>query len=285
MYCDTQEFVDFEEWEDCISRTFVPLHTRCSGESPQFSGGLTSAVLGSVVLADVSIASIRQPALCVVERTPRLIRQDDPELYKLGLQVSGTSVIEQDGRQAHLSPGDLTIYDTSRPNRISCSSDFRMTVAMFPRALVRLPAQQMAELTAVRLPGNDGLTSLIGSILSRLSAACNATSLAAGSHLGDAVIDLIAAVFAERIHQPQQQESLATHRVLVAQVSRYVDVDLHRPGSHENACGQAHFGLVCFLQKVFEAARRSVSSEFRKAYYPRGFVSQDTVADGVKASA
>jgi hypothetical protein len=89
----------------------------------------------------------------MVERTRRLIRQDGPEFYKFGLQVSGSSIVEQDGRRARLTPGDLVIYDTSRPYRISSSDDFRMIVATFPRKLVRLPEDHMAELTAVRLAG------------------------------------------------------------------------------------------------------------------------------------
>jgi hypothetical protein len=92
----------FDEWEHQICRTFVPLRARRRAVPfVDFRGGVTSTALGSVVLAEVTADE------AVVERTPRLIRQDDPELYMFGLQVSGTSVIEQDSRQAHLRPGDL----------------------------------------------------------------------------------------------------------------------------------------------------------------------------------
>ena len=66
------------------------------------------------------------------------------QFFKFGLQVAGTSVVEQDGRQARLVPGDLVIYDTSRPYRIVCDEQFRMTVAMFPRRLVGLPEQRLS---------------------------------------------------------------------------------------------------------------------------------------------
>jgi hypothetical protein len=75
----------FDEWEQQICRTFVPLRARRREAAfIDFRGSAASTALGSVVLAEVTADEV------VVERTPRLIRQDDPELYKFGLQVSGT---------------------------------------------------------------------------------------------------------------------------------------------------------------------------------------------------
>jgi hypothetical protein len=45
-----------------------------------------------------------------------------------------------------------------------------MTVAMFPRHLVRLPERQMAGLCAVRLAGDTGLAALISPLIRGLVA-------------------------------------------------------------------------------------------------------------------
>ncbi|HKP42708.1 helix-turn-helix domain-containing protein [Mycobacterium sp.] len=247
----------FEDWEQRICRTFVPLRARCSDGASHFSGDVGSASMGSVVLADVCASH------AVVERTPRLIRRDDPELYKFGLQVSGESVVEQDDRQAHLRPGDLAIYDTSRPYRISFADDFRMTVAMFPRSLVRLPEKHMAALTAVRLAGDTGLASLIAPLMRGLSAELNATRPVIATHLGDAVVDLVTAAFAQQMQLPLEADAPGTHRVLIAQVSKFIDDHLHDPELSTKTVADVHFVSVRLLQKVFMAEGTSVSTLIR----------------------
>lgn len=247
----------FEDWEDQICRTFVPLQARRADDTAGFSGGVDSAELGSVVLAAVTASH------ATVERTRRLIRQDDPELYKFGLQVSGTSVIEQDDRQARLTPGDLAIYDTSRPYRISFSDDFRMTVAMFPRKLVRLPEDHMTRLTAVRLAGDSGLGALVAPLMKGLSGDLDTPTTVIATHLGDAVVDLVTAAFARQMQEPLEEGTSAFRRALRVKVGRFIDENLHDPALTSKVVADAHFVSVRYLQKAFEAEGVSVSAMIR----------------------
>ena len=253
----TMEEHGFDRWQDRICHTFVPLRAKCEDGRTGFSGEVDSTMLGSVVLAEVSASH------ALVERTPQLIRSDDPELYKFGLQVSGTSLIEQDDRQARLHPGDLAIYDTSRPYRITFSDDFRMTVAMFPRALVRLPEQQMAAMTAVRLAGDSGLGSLIAPLMRGLGAELNANRPVIATHLGDAVIDLVTAAFAQQLDRALDLDSPTSYRTLIATVRKYVDDRLPDPSLSSKSVADAHFVSVRYLQKVFATEGTSVSNLIR----------------------
>lgn len=248
----------FDAWQDRICDTFVPLHAHCEDHAAaDFLGGVDSTTLGAVVLAEVSASR------AVVERTPRLIRRADPELYKFGLQVSGDCVIEQHGRQAHLQPGDFAIYDTSRPYRLRFGDDFRMTIAMFPRSLVRLPEKHMAELTAVRLAGDTGLGSLIAPLMRGLGAERTGTRPVIATHLGDAVVDLVTAAFAEQMQRPLEEEAAGTHRVLVAQASKFIDEHLADSELCSKTIADAHFVSVRVLQKAFEAEGMSATALIR----------------------
>ena len=253
-----EEPTTFDDWEHQICRTFVPLQARCpEGNPATFRGGVHSAALGAVTMSEVTASH------AIVERTPRLIKQDDPELYKFGLQVSGSSIIEQDSRQACLQAGDFAIYDTSRPYRIAFSDDFRMTVAMFPRHLVQLPGRHMSQLTAVRLAGDSGLGSLISPLMRGLSADMTDSGVVIATHLGDAVVDLVTAAFAQQLALPVPDGSPAGHRALVAQVHRFIDQNLHDPDLSSSSIAAAHFVSVRHLQKVFEAEGESVSTLLR----------------------
>lgn len=248
---------DFEAWEDLICHTFVPLRARCSDDANSFTGLVDSAVIGSVTMADVSASH------ALVERTPRLIRSGDPELYKVGLQVSGTSVIEQDGRQACLRPGDLAVYDTSRPYRVTFSDDFRMTVAMFPRALVGLPEKQMRAMTAVRVPGDDRLAALIAPVLRGISSELASDRPIVATHLGDAVVDLVTAALAQQLECQLDPDASTSYRALVAKVRAFVDDRLGDPELCSQSIADAHFVSVRYLQKVFATEGTSVSSLIR----------------------
>jgi AraC-like DNA-binding protein len=250
----------FDEWESEICQTFVPLVARPSTVDAVrlFRGGVASRDLGTVTLAQVAAST------AVVERTPRLIRRDDPELYKFGLQVSGGCIIEQCGREASLRPGDFAIYDTSRPYRISFDDDFRMIVAMFPRNLVRLPASHMADLTAVRLAGDQGLASLLTPLMRGLSTDAEAGGGVIAAHLGDAIIDLVTAAFGQQMAASLPEDSTASHRALVAQVYRFIDENLSNPGLCSTQIAAAHFVSVRQLQKVFEAQGESVTAIIRQ---------------------
>ena len=248
---------DFESWQDQVCHTFVPLRARCADGHASFTGVVDSVMLGSVMLAEVAASH------ALVERTPRLIRSGDPELYKFGLQVSGSSVIEQDDRQAHLQPGDLAIYDTSRPYRVTFSDDFRMTVAMFPRTLVRLPERQMAAMTAVRLAGDSGLGALIAPLMKGIGAELGASRPVIATHLGDAVVDLVTAAFAQQLNRPLEPDSPTSYRTLIARVRKFVDDRLPDPTLCSKSVAEAHFVSVRYLQKVFATEGVSISGLIR----------------------
>lgn len=249
----------FDAWEDQICRTFVPLRARHADRTThRFHGEVASAALGAVTLSEVSASH------AIVERTPRLIRQDDPELYKFGLQVSGSSIIEQHDRQAHLRPGDFAIYDTSRPYRIAFSDDFKMTVAMFPRNLIQLPHQHMAKLTAVRLAGDTGLASLLSPLMRGLSAGLSDQGGVIAAHLGDAVVDLVTAAFAQQLAITLPTDVPSSHRALLSQVYRFIDENLANPDLSSRVIAAAHFVSVRQLQKIFEAEGESVTAVIRQ---------------------
>jgi AraC-like DNA-binding protein len=248
---------NFDDWRERICRTFVPLRAHCADNGRGFSGDVESTNLGAVILSEVTASC------AVVERTARLIRQDDPELYKFGLLVSGECVIEQRGRQAHLRAGDFAIYDTSRPYRITFGDNFRMTIAMFPRSLVRLPAAQMADLTALRLAGDTGLGSLIAPLMRGLSTGVSDGRPVIAHHLGDAVVDLVTAAFAQQLQAPLDPATSTAQRKLLAQATTYIDDHLHDPDLSSKTIAEAHFVSVRLVQKAFEADGTSVSGLIR----------------------
>ena len=89
-------------------------------------------------------------------RTGRHARAAPRELFKVELLAAGEGVVEQDGRRANLRPGDLALIDLTRPAKWAMSAAVRCVGILFAPAMLPLRRDELARLTAVRLPGDDG---------------------------------------------------------------------------------------------------------------------------------
>ena len=101
----------FEYWKHVLSNTFVPLEVWSPGGGDDFRGLLRGCELGSLRIIEVSAEAH------TARRTARLVKAAPAGCYKIGLQLRGSSVLIQDGREAILTPGDFTLYDTDRPHQ------------------------------------------------------------------------------------------------------------------------------------------------------------------------
>jgi len=80
-------------------------------------------------------------------RTPRLIRASDPDCFRLLLSVHGGMRMRQGDHVVSFQPGDIALYDTSRPfdtrHLPSTSTTRRVVMVTFPRSLVSGDADQI----------------------------------------------------------------------------------------------------------------------------------------------
>ena len=104
--------------------------------------------------------------------------------------LSGDYVLEQHGKGAVLQPGDMAIYDATRPHRIDCP-DFFKAHSVYPAPPSRARMAGIERCAALRISGAEG----IGAVASSFVRACgqNAGALAAheSSALADHAVDLL----------------------------------------------------------------------------------------------
>jgi AraC-like DNA-binding protein len=132
-----------------------------------------------------------------IRRTPRLARDElEPSLF-LGLQVSGTSMVIQDGREAVLRPGDLAFYDTTRPYTLLNDGGIDQHYFRIPRSALALPAGAIDRATATTLSVSQPLVDIASAYFTRLARQPN---LSAEVRTAIAVpsIELVRALIASR---------------------------------------------------------------------------------------
>ncbi len=247
-------FSSLDAWQEVLSRTFVPLETTPLGDRSEFAGRVQAHAVADLQLSVVS----GTPQ--VVRRTRRLVRASEADLFKVGVQLRGHGLVVQDGREAVLSPGDLTVYDTSRPYELVFEDDFEMLVLVLPRRRLVTRAPHVDGLTAVTIPGASGSGALTSSLLRGLDPR-GARQGPEAVYLSDAAVDLVAACLAGCDGARPAEQSWET---IVLAAQRYIDDHLADSGLCPAEVSAAVHVSLRQLQKLFERRGMTVSGWIRE---------------------
>ena len=196
-------------------------------------------------------------------RAPRHIRSSDEELCKLDLIVAGGGVVEQDGRAARVGPGDLTFVDLSRPARWHMS-DVHLIATVFPRALLPLPADEIARLTAMRIPADHGGGALIAGVTRSLAAHLDDFGATERTRLGGALMDVLATALAGRLGSRAALPPETRQRALVTRIHTFIEAHLGDPDLSPAMIASATHVSVRYLHKLFESENTTVAGEIRR---------------------
>ena len=176
--------------------------------------------------------------------------------------LSGTGLLVQDEREAVLQPGDLAVYDTSRPYSLVFGADFRTMIVMFPRQLVALPPEMMAELTAVRISGHEGVGAIIVPYLTQLAANLEQLSGVTGARLTQSAMDPVTTLFTHELDldtTPNDPHRALMHRIFHAHIDRHLaSADLS-----PTSIAAADFISTRHLHGLFQEQGTSVSAWIR----------------------
>lgn len=245
----------FTEFSRAVSDSFVPLRVS-SPKRERFHGTLRSAGSSGLNMTDITASPH------AVERTDELIGSGrDDAHFKLSLMLRGTGLLVQDDREIVLQPGELAIYDTSRPYSLVFDGQFRTLVVMFSRERFGLPADAVGNLTAVGLSARTGLGAVISPFLERLGDHLEQFAGPAGARLAHTTLDLITTLVAGELDSADS--TAGGHRAMFAQLRRYIDQNLATPGLGPATIAAANFISARHLHAIFHEQGLTVSSWIR----------------------
>jgi AraC-like DNA-binding protein len=248
---------DFDEFRHAISDTFVPLSLSV-GCTASLRWAMRSASLGSVQLTHVALSEAAQ-----VHRTNRLIGQNSDDYLKVGLQLRGSCVISQHGREAHLKPGDYAIYDTTQRYQLSYPGSYQTLVLMFRRDRLRMTSSQLTHVTAQTLSGSEGLAASVSPFLAELGRRFQIRQYAATTHLADAILDMLTASLAERLPFSIDVEPGGSRSALFMRIRVFIEERLADPNLDVATIAAAHHISVRYLQALFTAQEQTVTGWVR----------------------
>ncbi|WP_454852546.1 AraC-like ligand-binding domain-containing protein [Promicromonospora soli] len=243
----------FEQFQATVDRSFVPLRVSTHHQH-DFEAAVRAATLKDFNL--VEIACVPH----VVERTRNLIGESTTEpAYKVSLMLEGTSYICQDGRDVILRPGDVAVYDTTRPYTLAFDDHMRTIVAMFPKRLVDLSDDRVARLTATALGRDDSLGEMVSSVLEQMAGRLHLVNASTGWRLARNAVDLVTILLRDQLGEDR---AVPADQLLDA-VYAYIEEHLGDPALSPTQIAEAHYISVRYLHALFHNAGMTVSAYIR----------------------
>lgn len=173
-------------WVDVVCRTLVSL--RCEPMSDQkFFGEIDYDEFGPLKL--VSVRSVAQR----VSRTANSAVGCPAGFFHVNIMRAGRGLMNQDGRDATLTPGGFVFSDSSRPYAIDFIDNFSAGVLRIPRSMLlqRIGAPEC--FTALRVDHTKGLGAMVASMLHELPTLLPTIPKSLHERVADNIVDLIAA--------------------------------------------------------------------------------------------
>src|SRR5260370_23440671 len=149
---------------DTVAQTFVHAEITFAIES-------AAAAVGVITdFGQLTVLSMRSNHVSA-ERTPQLARDDLMPSILFGLQLAGESLVAQGGRQAVVRPGELVIFDSTRPSVLTFRDGIRGHFFRIPLDRLALPHDAIRRVSALTLrprhPGTDAAATSLRRVATR----------------------------------------------------------------------------------------------------------------------
>jgi AraC-like DNA-binding protein len=172
-------------WVDGLSDAIV--HVDCEPRRDElFFAEIRADSAGEVRCATYS--SVAQ----VVTRSSRKIAHRPSDKFTLGVQLAGHGFGSQDGRDLALRPGDLVLYDMTRPLELTFTDSFVRTTLIFPRTALLRRLGSAERFIGRSIDGTVGVGGMLSPLVRELPSRLDEIPVSVRGRVDDNLLDLIA---------------------------------------------------------------------------------------------
>ena len=248
----------FDAWRERMNSTHAPLRLE-SERAADFHAHQRLISLGAVSMWPARFEQL------VFLRTPRLIRQSDPEVYHLSLLCDGAAKVSW-GRQANAyRAGDFHLNDSSRSYEIWTGRGWTSSVGVeIPKALLPLPQRTVDRAVGRHLSNRVGPGALLSHFLTQLAADTKPYGPCDARRLATVLVDLVAAMLANAVEAENEQLPETRTRVLTLHVKEFIRQNLHDPELTPSRIAAQNHISPGYLHRLFRNGGETVASYVRR---------------------
>lgn len=247
----------FDAWCELMGRTHAPMQMS-SEFAADFKAHQRVITLGEVTVYPTTFQQV------VFRRTPKLIRQSDPETYHLSLLVSGNGGAEWDRREAVYHPFDFHTSSSSAAFK-ACGGPGPVTIigVEVPRFLVQLPSCRADQVIGRHLSGREGVGALLAQFLTQLVADTSSYRPSDAPRLSAVLTDLTTALFAHTLDAVDALPPDCHRRTLFLRAQGFLRHNLADPELTPSHVAAALHISRSYLYRLFQQEGTTVAGYIR----------------------
>lgn len=227
-------------WRDWIWKQFGGLESDLYGDT-DFDGHMASARAGDLILTKLEANRHR------VVRTRDMVRASDEGYLKFVAPMKGSAGVEQMGRQAWVTPGAWTIYDTTGSYSVANPERVEHLIVMVPKAQMIERGLRLENLMARPVGGASGIARVALSTMRSTFQELPHMSADAARGAGELIAQLVRLSLIELSGQETQ---LTQREALKDRIRGYVALHLRDP---DLTVDQIAVALNCSKRHLYNA--------------------------------
>jgi AraC-like DNA-binding protein len=241
----------FGYWREVLCEAFTALDSATT-EASRFDSDVSM-----LPLSDIRVSAVRSSSY-TIRRGAREIRKDPAEHYFCDLQISGTSIVAQNGRRAVVRPGEFFIVDTRHAYEADFlggpGEEWKIVCLQIPRERLDAHLSMPDTLTARRFDTWAGTAALAGNFIRGLTSVNEALDEREQQTLATTLVDLLALAMTPATTRNARCNPHERDRSRVL-----LHIDSHLADENLGAASvAAAFGIsVRYLHRLFEGADSS----------------------------
>lgn len=236
-------------WRHIMSEAVLPLDAVPSATDPAgggFDGGIEFGDVGDLSVSTLNSVGQR------VRRTRRLIAARDEGTYCLCLLVNGSIRLAHGDRREILTPGDVTVLDSSEEVQFEVTGQHKVIGLQLPRRHLAVPRKDVLSLIGSRLTTRSGAGAFLRPFLTELARQVHRAELTSTQRWERMAADLTGSLLLERLDKAGQ-ESARPRRVLLSQIRRDIETRIGSPELSADDLAARHRITVRRLDGLFRA--------------------------------
>jgi hypothetical protein len=195
-----------------------------------------------------------------LRRGQDLIRRSDSPHFQLVLYLRSATMLDHNGRQVELVPGDMTLIDTSRPyDGWHESGVSRLLNVSIPRALLPVSPSATDKLVGARLCGRTGVGALLWDYVLRAAEDLDDYSPADATRISTILLDLLGGLVSHELELNDELSGESQQRVLYQQIQRFIQRQLADPELTPATIAETHHIFVRTLHRLFGSHGHTVT--------------------------
>ncbi|MFD7500117.1 helix-turn-helix domain-containing protein [Streptomyces sp. NPDC059850] len=233
----------FDYWRELMIQTVAPMDMS-SDHADDFRASMRVMELGAVYVWPTAFQAVS------FHRTPKLIRQADPELLHMTIVASGTMGMVHAGQETVPGAGELCVVDFSQPFD-SHAGPVKGVGVEIPKQMLTLTGNKVNKLLGRRISAQNGFGALLAQFLTSVTTDSTSFQPADGPRLGTILLDLVSGLFAHELHADDNLTPETRRRTLTLRIQSFIQQHLADRHLTPGVIADAHHISLSHLHRLF----------------------------------